>query len=161
MLTNKVRSKPQNSLIVLIGIQRNYAWMELTFLLNKKSLFKNFQPNHSTAITVRHRVIWLRYIWALFGQVNSKCEFLTLSFLLTQQNTYLAAKLSSRNSVQSLVKALFSKKVKTRLNVSRLASRTSDSKSLTCNNKLTMVRLGWFSVGICKYKPGYKSHDLL
>ena len=20
---------------------------------------------------------------------------------------------------------------------------------------------GWFSVGICKYKPGYKSHDLL
>ena len=22
-------------------------------------------------------------------------------------------------------------------------------------------RLGWFSVGICKYKPGYKSHDLL
>ena len=100
-------------------------------------------------------------IGALFGQVNSKCEFLTLIFLLTQQNTYLAAKLSSRNSVQSLVKALFSKKVKTRLNVSRLASRTSDSKSLTCNNKLTMVRLGWFSVGICKYKPGYKSHDLL
>ena len=129
--------------------------MELNFLLNKKSLFKNFQPNHSTAITVRHRVIWLKYIWALFGQVNSKCEFLTLSFLLTQQNTYLAAKLSSRNSVQSLVKAFFSKKVKTRLNVSRLASRTSDSKSLTCNNKLTMVRLGWFSVGICKYKPGY------
>ena len=22
-------------------------------------------------------------------------------------------------------------------------------------------RLRWFSVGICKYKPGYKSHDLL
>ena len=22
-------------------------------------------------------------------------------------------------------------------------------------------QLGWFSVGICKYKPGYKSHDLL
>ena len=21
--------------------------------------------------------------------------------------------------------------------------------------------IGWFSVGICKYKPGYKSHDLL
>jgi hypothetical protein len=20
---------------------------------------------------------------------------------------------------------------------------------------------GWFSVGICKYEPGYKSHDLL
>ena len=25
----------------------------------------------------------------------------------------------------------------------------------------TFGTLGWFSVGICKYNPGYKSHDLL
>ena len=24
-----------------------------------------------------------------------------------------------------------------------------------------ITKTGWFSVGICKYKPGYKSHDLL
>ena len=28
-----------------------------------------------------------------------------------------------------------------------------------CNGPLEAYR--WFSVGICKYKPGYKSHDLL
>ena len=27
--------------------------------------------------------------------------------------------------------------------------------------KYFMVKSWWFSVGICKYKPGYKSHDLL
>ena len=27
--------------------------------------------------------------------------------------------------------------------------------------RLAGFALGWFSVGICKYKPGYKSHDLL
>jgi hypothetical protein len=26
---------------------------------------------------------------------------------------------------------------------------------------LNYISLRWFSVGICKYKPGYKSHDLL
>ena len=26
---------------------------------------------------------------------------------------------------------------------------------------MTSITLRWFSVGICKYKPGYKSHDLL
>ena len=27
--------------------------------------------------------------------------------------------------------------------------------------KQTLLQIGWFSVGICKYKTGYKSHDLL
>ena len=26
---------------------------------------------------------------------------------------------------------------------------------------MTSITLRWFSVGICKFKPGYKSHDLL
>ena len=28
-------------------------------------------------------------------------------------------------------------------------------------NFCSFNNLGWFSVAICKYKPGYKSHDLL
>ena len=28
-------------------------------------------------------------------------------------------------------------------------------------SEILPVRLRWFSVGICKYKLGYKSHDLL
>ena len=27
--------------------------------------------------------------------------------------------------------------------------------------KVSTYKHWWFSVGICKYKPGYKSHDLL
>ena len=26
---------------------------------------------------------------------------------------------------------------------------------------LIAILLGWFSIGMCKYKPGYKLHDLL
>ena len=29
------------------------------------------------------------------------------------------------------------------------------------NEQAENLWAGWFSVGICKYKPGYKSHDLL
>ena len=36
-------------------------------------------------------------------------------------------------------------------------------KAMTAKNisDENILKPGWFSVGICKHKPGYKSHDLL
>ena len=36
----------------------------------------------------------------------------------------------------------------------------SDKKSCRIADNFFIFGLGWFSVGIYKYKPGYKSHDL-
>ena len=47
------------------------------------------------------------------------------------------------------------------LSMDNLLSYYIDREKLWCVVLSGQLLYWWFSVGICKYKPGYKSHDLL
>ena len=131
-----VRYLPWVSMLIVSHCPLNIIWKHFieVLILNGGKLFEEIRiivPSKKLCI---HKISYIRSKY-IFGHNFSQDQF------QNHMKSHLAVMLSSKNSVESRVKALLSKKLKTFLNVSRLASLTSDSKSFTCNSKLTMTSL--------------------